>query len=111
MESGSWHVRLSDGATYGPIDTNTLQEWVIQGRVSADDSLSQDLTDWSSASEIDALGFDWLVRLPNGSEFGPVNIQSISPLVLEGTISRLSKIRNIKTNESTTVGLKLKEMQ
>ena len=48
-----WHVKMSDGETYGPVLKKDLDEWVAENRVDDQDQLLREGTDqWKWASEL-----------------------------------------------------------
>jgi len=62
-----WHMRTSDGLTFGPVPAGQLNDWVMQGRVSADCGLARDTPrDWMLADEI----FPFLKTLPSTQDDG-----------------------------------------
>ncbi|MGI5868524.1 MAG: hypothetical protein ACOX9C_03640 [Kiritimatiellia bacterium] len=89
--TGDWFVRMSNGTIFGPINTKGLVLWVCDGRVMPDDEISADRVNWQAARELDALGMDTMIELPNGTFLGPYNEKAIEPLVREGKIPPRSK--------------------
>ena len=51
--SDLWHVKMSNGETYGPVPKKELDEWVAENRVDEQDQLLQEGTEqWKWASEL-----------------------------------------------------------
>lgn len=81
-----WFVRMSNGSTFGPINTKGLVFWAEEGRIMPDDEISEDRTDWVPAQELPELGMDTLIERPDGSFAGPFHPHAIEPLAQEGKI-------------------------
>jgi chromosome segregation ATPase len=81
-----WFVRMSNGSTFGPINTKGLVFWAEEGRIMPDDEISEDRTEWGPAQELPDLGMDTLIERPDGSFAGPFHPHAIQPLVQEGKI-------------------------
>lgn len=51
--NGKWRVKDSDGNIYGPVDTETMREWIREEKVSAGDYISlEDKENWQPAQGI-----------------------------------------------------------
>lgn len=51
--NGKWRVKNSDGNIYGPIDTETMREWIRDNRVSAEDYISvEGVENWKPAQSL-----------------------------------------------------------
>jgi len=49
----SWHMRTPEGQTYGPVQREELDRWVLEGRLAADCQLATDAAGpWQSASAV-----------------------------------------------------------
>jgi len=46
----NFHLRKADGSIYGPIDKETLDRWLEEGRIAEDDFLSNDGENWAPVS-------------------------------------------------------------
>lgn len=51
-EAGRWWMQTPDGKRFGPVSRRTLDDWVAQGRVSAECLLRQDEQDWRPAENL-----------------------------------------------------------
>lgn len=89
--NGDWFVRMRNGTIFGPINTKGLVHWACDGRVMPDDEISADRVTWQAARELDALGMDTMIELPDGTFLGPYNEKAIDPLAREGKIPPRSK--------------------
>ena len=89
--NGDWFVRMRNGTIFGPINTKGLVHWACDGRVMPDDEISADRVDWQAARELEALGMDTMIELPDGTFLGPYNEKAIDPLAREGKIPPRSK--------------------
>jgi len=89
--NGEWFVRMRNGTIFGPINTKGLVHWACDGRVMPDDEISADRVTWQAARELDALGMDTMIELPDGTFLGPYNEKAIDPLAREGKIPPRSK--------------------
>ena len=56
-----WYVRNTAGKVFGPIDFETLQKWVRDGRVEPLAGISENLRDWMLAPLKPELGMDWII--------------------------------------------------
>lgn len=86
-----WFVRMSNGSVFGPINTKGLVHWACDGRIMPDDEISFDRVNWRAARELDALGMDMMIELPDGTFMGPYNPKAIDPLAREGKIPPKAK--------------------
>lgn len=81
-----WFVMMNNGTIFGPINTIGLLHWAEEGRVMPDDEVSTDRTNWIRACELEELGMDTMLELPDGTFKGPYNPKAIDGLAREGTI-------------------------
>lgn len=84
--NSDWFVRMSNGTIFGPINASGLSHWAMDGRVMPDDEVSTDRTNWLRACDLDELGMDTMLELPDGSFKGPYHPQAIDVLAREGSI-------------------------
>ncbi|HRZ11978.1 MAG TPA: GYF domain-containing protein [Kiritimatiellia bacterium] len=99
----SWFLKQSDGQTYGPHEEDTLRQWAADGRIGADDQISQDQQHWYPAPDLVSLEMDWMIRLPDGSLFGPVHLKAIPLLAQSGEVSADAEIVNRRTAQVMSV--------
>ena len=92
-------LKRNDGSVYGPVDLATLQLWVTDGRVAADDQISEDQKTWTPASDATELFMDWNIVLHDGSIYGPVHLLALRDLIQDGTVARHTKIRHKHSGE------------
>lgn len=81
-----WFVRMSNGTIFGPINTVGLSHWAEDGRIMPDDEVSVDRTTWIRACDLEDLGMDTMLELPDGTFKGPYNPKAIDGLAHEGKI-------------------------
>jgi len=81
-----WYLKIRDGSVFGPINLATLREWASQGRISPDDAVSTDGALWQSPHEVAELEMHWIVEIPGGTTYGPINIGVIALFLDEGRI-------------------------
>jgi len=103
----SWFVRKSNGATFGPVEAETLRHWAMDGRIGPDDELSENQQTWSPAPELDLLGMDWLVEFEDGSEFGPVHLLALRESVESARTPASAVVRHRHTGEECMLAEKL----
>jgi len=106
---GSWYLRVGDGSVFGPAGMDKMRTWAEAGRILPENELSEDGSIWFPAHEIPQLEMDWLVRLPDGTVFGPVNIRALAECVEERLFSENAKVRNRRTGETSSVGQQLRK--
>jgi hypothetical protein len=88
-----WHVRKTDGSTYGPIDLAALKRWVEDGRVAPGDTISEDNEHWTPAHERPELGMQWTLEFPEGKTYGPVHPLAITDAACAGNVPLHTPIR------------------
>ena len=98
--NNEWFVRMRNGSVFGPINTKGLVHWACDGRIMPDDEISFDRVNWRAARELDALGMDMMIELPDGTFMGPYNPKAVDPLAREGKIPPKSKRFHVSELES-----------
>lgn len=82
-----WHVQDENGGVFGPVDFNTLQEWVEDGRVSPLSKVSSDeQNSWTPAVSIADLEMNCVAEIEPGSFYGPIHQSAMAGLVNDGSI-------------------------
>ena len=82
-----WYVRNPAGKVFGPIDFETLQKWVRDGRVEPLAGISENLRDWMLAPLKPELGMDWIIENNPGQFYGPTHRAVVDDFVKSGTLS------------------------
>ena len=82
-----WVVRDGQGGRYGPIDFETLKEWVRDGRVGPANEVSKNGVDWLPAPQQRGLGMDWIAEIASGRFYGPIHRDAMRGLVEGGGIA------------------------
>ncbi len=95
-----WFLKTNKDSVFGPVDRATLQTWAQQGRIAPGNQVSRDKTTWKHAKSVPFLEMQWVVQLPGGTEYGPLNINALKELVQNGTVPVSAIIKNIHSNET-----------
>ena len=82
-----WYVRNTAGKVFGPIDFDSLQSWVKDGRVEPLAGVSSDLKHWVLAPMKPELEMNWIVENNPGQFYGPTHRAVVDDLVKTGTLS------------------------
>lgn len=78
MDNKKWMVKTGKGGVYGPVDTETLKEWIRENRVSQKDMITEEgKYEWKKVAEIE--------------EFSSLISSSISEPVSSGVSSETEK--------------------
>lgn len=89
---GQLYLRTPDGSVYGPVDMVTLCAWATDARIIPGCALSADKSEWRPAETYPELRLKWMVQLPDGASYGPLNLLAIWALAEEASIHRGSTI-------------------
>ena len=84
---GKWFVRNKAGKVFGPIDFETLQLWVRDGRVEPLAGISEDLQNWMLAPLKPELEMNWIVENNPGQFYGPTHRDVVDDFIESGTLS------------------------
>ncbi len=95
-----WFLKTNNNSVFGPVDRATLQAWAQQGRIAPGNQVSTDKKKWENAKSVPFLEMQWVVQLPGGTEYGPLNINALKELVQDGTVPVSAIIKNIHSNET-----------
>lgn len=72
-----WRLQTPEGQVYGPVDRNTLNQWVAEGRISDDCQLRNDLDqEWQPAPDV----FPVLRPVPKGVPLAATNDMGLGTL-------------------------------
>ena len=82
-----WYVRNPAGKVFGPIDFETLQKWVRDGRVEPLAGISENLRDWMLAPLKPELGMDWIIENNPGQFYGPTHRAVVDDFLKSGTLA------------------------
>ncbi len=104
-----WYLKKQDQSIYGPVDLNTLQRWAEDGRIAQGDELSKDQKKWTPPSELKDLHMIWMVELPDGTSYGPVNVLALREPIENGEVTIFCRLTTASGKEETTVGEALME--
>lgn len=83
---GQLYLRTPDEKVYGPVDMVTLCAWATDARIIPGCALSEDRTTWRGVETFPELRLNWLVQLPDGSSYGPLNLLAVWALAQEKNI-------------------------
>ncbi|MFO7936019.1 MAG: hypothetical protein R6V06_00180 [Kiritimatiellia bacterium] len=82
-----WTVRDENGGVFGPVDFDTLMEWVEDGRLSPFSEISVDAGDsWVQAVNMAELEMNCVAQIESGSFYGPIHHKAMYDLVDSGSI-------------------------
>ncbi len=99
-----WHVRDENNSVFGPVDFNTLKEWVEDGRVSPLSQLSNDeQKSWSLAVSLVALEMNCVAEIEPGSFYGPIHQRAMAGLVADGSIPAAAIVYRRSVADGSTV--------
>ena len=107
----SYHLKKSDGAVFGPIEEATLEAWARDGRIGPDDLVSEDLQTWQPVVHLSQLGMEWLVRLPDGSLYGPLSLPALEALAQLGELELNAEVLHRETARRSTLGMALRRRE
>lgn len=99
----AWYLKKNSGDVYGPVDLPTLQLWATDGRVAADDQVSEDRQAWQPAPNLSDLAMDWNVQLQDGSFYGPVHVLALRDLLADASVTRTAGLTHKISGEKSTV--------
>lgn len=94
-----WYIKKPEGKVYGPVDWADLVVWAAEGRVGPDDVLSQDQQSWHSPASLPELGLQYEIPLDDESTYGPIHIQTLAELLVEGDVPVSTPVRHAETQE------------
>lgn len=87
------YLKKKDGQEFGPVEIDVMKQWAAQGRVEPSDVVSEDRDSWKPAPEYGELGMEWVIDLPDGQEYGPVNALALVNLLRDELLRPESEIR------------------
>ncbi|NCC51400.1 MAG: hypothetical protein EOM20_09315 [Spartobacteria bacterium] len=97
------YLKKANGKIYGPVELDALVEWAGEGRVGAEDMLSEDRETWTAAVEVKELQMFWQIRLRDHTTIGPLNILAAYEHVSSGHIQADDVAVNTWTEEEMPV--------
>ena len=100
----TWHVRLEDRTVMGPVNFIELREWANQCRIYPGHEVSDDQISWRSAESVPELGMCWKIKLPDGTDYGPLNLFAVRDLVDNGSISSDAEVTHVDKGLTVTAG-------
>ena len=103
------YLKKKDGQEFGPVNMDVMKQWAAQGRVEPSDVVSEDRDSWKPAAEYGELGMEWVVDLPDGGEYGPVNAFALVNLLKEELVRPDSEIRSERRGARAVTGEVLRD--
>ena len=103
QQDRQWYLRIDGERVFGPKPLDDLIDWARQGRIAPGHEVSDDKRAWIRAEQLPALGMTWMVELPDGSFYGPLNGQAVLELANEETVTPDAMMINQSSNARTTV--------
>ena len=95
-----WFLKLDDDSVFGPVSLSELRNWAADCRIGPDHRVSSDKQQWLQAKEVPGLRMEWMVKLLNGTAYGPLNIFAAHHLLLDGVIDEKMPLVNSRTGEN-----------
>ncbi|MFU8780615.1 MAG: OmpA family protein [Kiritimatiellia bacterium] len=95
-----YYLRTADGQEYGPAKLDRIQLWCREGRISPDQMISEDATQWLPVIDMPELGFDWLIVLADGTEAGPYHLAMLQEQTAAGNIPPGTLFKHKSTGET-----------
>ena len=102
-----WFLKIDEGSVFGPASLQELRAWAEQGRIAPGNEISSDRKKWIPAEDLSELEMVWKIRLEAGEWFGPLNIRVLRDLLNDGTVLPNTPVRNVDTQETSTVEQKM----
>ncbi|MDA3800400.1 MAG: hypothetical protein PF692_15155 [Kiritimatiellae bacterium] len=81
-----WYLKLNEDKTYGPITKPNLIKWAFDGRIPPNSKVAQNEQCWFLAETMPELEINWHIQLLDETIYGPVNISSIKPMLVDNLI-------------------------
>jgi len=101
-ESQQWYVQKhEDGAVFGPIPFDQLQQWASEAQISPLDKVSNDQQTWMKAPMVPNLGMDYLVEVSPDQYYGPTTLGAVREFLQMGEINGDTLITNCKDSTET----------
>lgn len=82
-----WKIRDPEGNFFGPATMETLKQWARDGRLAADQSISDDDLVWRPVDTFPELEMDWAAELAPGKFFGPVHHDAMGEFIRSGDVT------------------------
>jgi len=96
--------KAEDDSVYGPIDKDTLIAWAEGAQIAPNDEVDECDDKWRLVHQYGFLDMHYSFELPDGSEYGPTTLGTVSEFVAEGLIPEDTKVKDSRTDKKTTVG-------
>jgi hypothetical protein len=100
----SWYLQGDDMSVYGPVDLPQLWAWACQSRIGPKHSVSQDKKNWVLAETVPELRMEWICKLPDGADLGPLNPFAFRDLVADGFVDPGQAVQNHLSGETIAAG-------
>ena len=94
----TWYLKKPDGTEYGPVDWTALTSWAADGRVEAADLVSDNRVDWQKPSDLPDLEMNLMVKLADGSAYGPIHILFLATLLQDQAIPADASVDRLSDN-------------
>jgi hypothetical protein len=104
-ETNSWYLlKHEDGALFGPIAFEQLQEWATEAQISPQDRVSQDNKSWVKAPMLAGLHMDYLIEVSPDQFYGPTTIGAVREFYFAGEIDGSARITNCRDGSESLLG-------
>lgn len=102
-----WKIRDAEGNLFGPASMETLVKWARDGRLAAEQELSEDGETWRPVDSFPELEMDWAAELAPGKFFGPVNRDAMREFIRSGDVSEeMAQFVRVKTLDESPPALR-----
>ena len=104
-ETNSWYLlKHEDGALFGPIPLEQLQQWATEAQISPQDRISQDNKSWVKAPMLEDLHMDYLIEVSPDQFYGPTTIGAVREFYFAGEIDGSARITNCRDGSESLLG-------
>lgn len=106
-EAVQFKIRDAEGNLFGPASMETLVKWARDGRLAAEQELSEDGVAWRPVDSFPELEMDWAAELAPGKFFGPVHRDAMREFIRSGDVSEdMAQFVRVKTLDDSPVALR-----
>lgn len=97
-----WYLRVDGKSVYGPVALSELNDWTMQCRIGPDHEISTDKQKWIAAKDVPELKMEWMVKLVDGTSYGPLNVFAVHHLISDGIVAPDAELVNHLTGETSS---------
>ncbi|MDZ4815282.1 MAG: hypothetical protein SGI71_03340 [Verrucomicrobiota bacterium] len=97
-----WRLRRAEtGDEFGPVEFGTLLQWSRGAQISPSDEVYNEEAGgqaWVPAASIDAFEMFFMVKLDNGTTYGPTNAYTLQEFLRSKEIRLTNQVSDLRTN-------------